>query len=62
MSSSSQTSKYKFDNLCRLCLTRKSDSDLINIFDNDENISLSLRIMACTAIEVSILYYLKSVY
>ncbi|XP_037027660.1 zinc finger protein 12 [Bradysia coprophila] len=40
--------------ICRLCLKSvKSEKELVDIFKNDENCSLPMRIMACSALEVS---------
>lgn len=39
------------DKLCRLCLAQTDQ--LVGIFSNSENRSLSLRIMSCSALEVS---------
>jgi uncharacterized protein YgfB (UPF0149 family) len=36
--------------LCRLCMAK--EDDLVPIFNNDEPIPLTLRIMACVALEV----------
>lgn len=44
----------EFDNICRLCMTVFiDDNSLIDIFNNNEKCSLSLRIMACVSLEVS---------
>lgn len=37
--------------LCRLCMGK--EEELISIFNNDEPIPLTLRIMACVALEVN---------
>lgn len=39
--------------LCRLCMGK--EDDLISIFNNGEQMPLTLRIMACVALEVTIL-------
>lgn len=39
--------------LCRLCLAKCSDGELIDIFDYNTETSISLRIMACAGFEVS---------
>lgn len=44
------------EQLCRLCLNQTDDENLIGIFENDEKSSLSIRIMACSALEVSTEY------
>lgn len=41
------------EELCRLCLNRTDPENVIGIFQNDEKSSLSIRIMACSALEVS---------
>ncbi|KAL3278250.1 hypothetical protein HHI36_013588 [Cryptolaemus montrouzieri] len=38
------------NDLCRLCMTK--ENELVSIFANDENVPLTLRIMACVALEV----------
>lgn len=43
---------FSLDDFCRLCMTR--DFVNIDIFDNNENVSLPLRIMACASLEVSL--------
>lgn len=47
----SQENSFDIDALCRLCMTR--DGVTIDIFDNSENASLPLRIMACVSLEVN---------
>lgn len=47
-----EKSTVNLQSLCRLCLSSPSEADLIGIFDNSENISLTLRIMACVSLEV----------
>lgn len=45
----------EFDKICRLCMNVLIDENsLIDIFNNNEKCSLSLRIMACVSLEVSI--------
>lgn len=46
-------STFNLEELCRLCLNRTDPENLIGIFQNDEKSSLSIRIMACSALEVS---------
>lgn len=38
------------DDVCRLCMGK--EEELISIFNNDESVPLTLRIMACVALEV----------
>lgn len=48
------------DDVCRLCMEK--EDDLISIFNNEEAVPLTLRILACVALEVSLVfcfYYLK---
>lgn len=40
------------DDLCRLCMSK--EDDLVPIFNTDDPVPLTLRIMACVALEVSI--------
>lgn len=37
--------------LCRLCMSK--EPELISIYNNDETIPLTLRIMSCVALEVN---------
>lgn len=39
------------DEVCRLCMEK--EDELISIFNNEETVPLTLRIMACVALEVS---------
>lgn len=48
----SDRNNIDFNELCRLCLCQSSE--LLNIFHNDEQCSLSIRIMACSALEVNL--------
>lgn len=43
------------DDLCRLCLAK--EEQLVPIFNDDEPISLPIRIMACVALEVKCCTY-----
>ena len=52
------TTEIDLNKFCRLCLN-KSD-ELINIFHNNENCSINLRIMSCAALEVSIGLYIEA--
>lgn len=40
--------------LCRLCMAK--EDELVPIFNDDEPIPLTLRIMACVALEVSFIH------
>lgn len=40
------------DEVCRLCMEK--EDELISIFNNEETVPLTLRIMACVALEVSL--------
>lgn len=40
------------DDVCRLCMEK--EDELISIFNNEESIPLTLRIMACVALEVNV--------
>lgn len=40
--------------MCRLCLTQSSEDELIDIFENSNDVSITIRIMACAGLEVSV--------
>lgn len=48
---SNDENAVNLNEFCRLCMTR--DSVNIDIFDDNESVSLPLRIMACASLEVS---------
>lgn len=39
------------NDVCRLCMNK--EDELISIYNNDDSIPLTLRIMACVALEVN---------
>ncbi|XP_055699590.1 zinc finger protein 892-like [Phlebotomus papatasi] len=45
--------EFDEETICRLCLKLSTSSEMTNIFRNDTKKQLSLRIMACTSLEVT---------
>lgn len=41
------------EDLCRLCLAKSSDADLLDIFESTTDTTISSRILLCTGLQVT---------